>query len=84
MVLNNCSCPSRANAFPSSSEKVTNSLISAPAINAFSPAPIITIQRTFLLASKSKKQALNSAIVCLFNAFKFSGRFTVRTAILSL
>src|SRR5436853_6944460 len=55
--------------------------MSAPAIKAFSPAPVITTTRTSSSRSISSNAARMSSRVRMFRAFSLSGRLTVTIAI---
>ena len=66
---NKISCPFLANSFPSSTVKSANSLMSAPATNAFSPEPVIITAPVFALLFAAVNAEFNSLIVSLFRAF---------------
>jgi hypothetical protein len=54
--------------------------MSAPATNAFSPAPVMTIDRTAASRCSASIARRSSSRVWPFNAFRTFGRFTVTTA----
>src|ERR1039458_2059403 len=55
-------------------------LISAPATNAFSPAPVTISARTSASVAARATASRSSSTVSAFSAFSFSGRFTVSSA----
>jgi hypothetical protein len=64
----------------SSGVRSANSPMSAPATNAFSPAPVSTSTRTPSSSRSASSAAISSARTRPFSALRFSGRSMVRTA----
>src|SRR3972149_5998947 len=54
--------------------------MSAPAMKAFSPAPVMTTARTASSEPRCENARSSSAMVSWFMAFSFCGRLTVRSA----
>jgi hypothetical protein len=65
----------------SGDDKGNISLISAPAINARFPEPVMMTTRISSSPSAFSRQASNAMLTSLFSAFNASGRLMVRTAI---
>jgi hypothetical protein len=71
------SCPRLAKRAPVSASRPLNSPMSAPAMNALSPAPVRMMTLTPGSDSNSLTAAWSSPTVATFMAFSFSGRLTV-------
>src|SRR5690242_3746492 len=74
-------CPRRVASSASTAVLFAISAMSAPAANAFSPAPVRMTPRTVESSRESSKAARNSWIVTLFSAFRTLGLFSVTYAI---
>src|SRR6266478_1987033 len=74
-------CPKSENSLPLTGVCSASSLISAPATNAFSPAPVRINTRTESSARASSSACCNSSIVLRFRAFSTFGRLKVTYAI---
>ena len=81
ILLNTFSCPILAILAPPAASNSINSVISAPATNAFCPAPVSITLLISLFAYTSSKALLKSAITSLFKAFILSGLLIVMVAI---
>src|SRR5260370_896071 len=77
-------CPKSENSFPLTGVCNASSLISAPATNAFSPAPVRINTRKAWSSRASSKAPCNSSTVLRFSAFSTFGRLKVMYAIPSL
>src|SRR5260370_4069080 len=77
-------CPKSENSFPLTGVCNASSLISAPATNAFSPAPVRINTRKAWSSRASSKAPCNSSTVLRFSAFSTLGRLKVMYAIPSL
>ena len=79
-IRSNTPCPSSACALPASGVSVESSLMSAPATNAFSPAPVRMTTRTASSACSARIACPSSASVAALSALSTFGRLTVTVA----
>src|SRR6266545_364719 len=73
-------CPRRERSLPSTGLCVASSAMSAPATNAFSPAPVRMTPRVAGSAARAAKAASSSSTVPSFRALSLSGRLMVTKA----
>jgi hypothetical protein len=73
-------CPRSVCSRPSMGPRAESSAMSAPATNAFSPAPVRMTPRTEASAAMAVNTWSSSSITRALIAFSFSGRLTTTTA----
>src|SRR5882672_1028808 len=72
--------PKNATDFASSARIFASSLMSAPAMKAFSPEPVITTPLTFVSSRSASNKCAISPNVCALSALSSLGRLTVTSA----